>query len=194
MQLLSNLGQSNIAVTVCGATGKSRQLNLDLTNWQTSKQSRSLLTNIGLEPDNSTQYQRHIPGVSLLSAIQQAWVTLTELIHFYVITVKQLITGKIPFLFLLGPVGILMTMIDSFLQGLVVFLWFISHLSLAVACVNLLPIPTLDGGSIVYALLEKIRGKPISIALELLLHRLIYIGLCVLFINLVINDLQRYFG
>ncbi len=194
MQLLANLGHAHIAVTVCGTTGQYRHLSLDLTHWQSSGQSRSLLSSIGIEPDNSAEYQRNIPGIPLVSAIQQTWVALAELIRFYMITIKQLITGKILFLFLLGPVSILMTMIDSFLQGLVVFLLFISHLSLAVALVNLLPVPTLDGGSIVYALLEKVRGKPISIALELLLHRLIFIALSVLFINLVLNDLQRYFG
>ncbi|PJD93436.1 MAG: peptidase [Legionella sp.] len=194
MQLLENLGHAATGVTVCDARQTCRQLTLNLQQWQTTKPTQSLLTKIGIEPDNHKQYQQQVSGIPVLAAMKQAWITITELLTFYVITLKQLITGAIPFLFLLGPFGLLITMIDSFLQGLVVFLSFIAHLSLAVALVNLLPIPSLDGGSIVYTLIEKLRGKPMSIAFELLLHRLVFIGLCVFFINLLLNDLQRYFG
>jgi len=105
---------------------------------------------------------------------------------------KQVLSGTVPFLLLLGPLGLLMTMVHSFLQGLAVFLYFIANLNLAVAIVNLLPLPGLDGGAIVYTCIEKIRGKPISVALEVLLHRLAMIALCVLFIQLIMNDVQRY--
>ena len=82
-------------------------------------------------------------------------------------------------------------MVASFLQGLVVFLYFISSLSFAVALINLFPIPGLDGGSIMYALIEKIRGKPVSVGMEVLLHRLIFIVFCLVLVQLLLNDLQR---
>ncbi len=84
----------------------------------------------------------------------------------------------IPFAVLLGPIGLLAASAGSFMQGLAVFLYFIASLSLAVGLVNLFPIPGLDGGSIIYALVEKIRGKPVPIAWELLLHRLAMIIFC----------------
>lgn len=72
------------------------------------------------------------------------------------------------------------------------FLYFIASLSLTVGFVNLLPVPGLDGGSMVYVLLEKIRGKPISIAMEVLLHRLALILFMLIFVQLILNDLARY--
>lgn len=104
---------------------------------------------------------------------------------------KQLFTGAIPFSVLLGPIGIFAASVASLMQGIAVFLFFIATLSLAVAVINLLPIPGLDGGSIVYAIVEKIRGKPVSVPMELLLHRLVFIIFCVLLVHLLMNDLQR---
>lgn len=104
---------------------------------------------------------------------------------------KQLFSGLIPFSALLGPIGIFAASVASLTQGVVVFMFFIATLSLAVAVINLFPIPGLDGGSIVYALIEKIRGKPVSVAMELLLHRLVFIVFCVVLVHLLMNDLQR---
>lgn len=104
---------------------------------------------------------------------------------------KQLLTGVIPFSVLLGPLGIFAASVASFTQGVAVFLFFIATLSFAVAVINLFPIPGLDGGSIVYALIEKVRGKAVSVPMELLLHRLVFIIFCVLLVHLLMNDLQR---
>jgi regulator of sigma E protease len=46
------------------------------------------------------------------------------------------------------------------------FLYFIGSLSVAVAVFNLFPIPALDGGKLVFLIIEKIKGKPISVKFE----------------------------
>ena len=78
-------------------------------------------------------------------------------------------------------------------QGVVVFIFFIASFSLAVAVVNLFPVPGLDGGSILYSIIEKIRGKPMSVALEVLIYQLMFIAFCLLLVHLVTNDLTRMF-
>ncbi len=131
--------------------------------------------------------------LSFFQACQNAFLQIMGLLYFFLVMLKQLFTGHIPFAALLGPLGLFTAMVNSFLQGLAVFLYFIASLSLSVALVNLFPIPGLDGGSIVYALVEKVRGKPASIAMEILLHRLMFIAFSLVLVQLILNDMQRYF-
>ncbi|MCR9192121.1 MAG: site-2 protease family protein [Gammaproteobacteria bacterium] len=192
MQLFLQLGKAQTQVIVKNTAGINRKTTLHLSHWQDQHQA-SLLENLGLMPDSNPNHLRQIAGEPLFQAVYHATTKGIILGYFYLMVLKQVLSGTVPFLLLLGPLGLLMTMVDSFLQGVAVFLYFLANLNLAVAIVNLLPLPGLDGGAIVYACIEKIRGKPLSIALEVLLHRLAMIALCVLFIQLIMNDVQRYF-
>jgi regulator of sigma E protease len=62
-----------------------------------------------------------------------------------------------------------------------------------VAFINVLPIPGLDGGAIVYGLIEKIRGQPISVALEILIYRLMWVLVFLILIQLLKNDVTYFF-
>ena len=42
------------------------------------------------------------------------------------------------------------------------FLWFLAAMSLSLAIINLLPIPVLDGGHLLYYLIELVKGSPLS--------------------------------
>lgn len=193
MQLLISWGQKDVKITVKQMSdGQIRTLNLDLSQVKLVQQKKSMLTLIGISPDGSAA-NTILRAPSLLKACQQANESMGTLAYFFIILVKQLVTGVIPFLVLLGPLGLFVTSILSLMQGLIVFMYFIASLSLVVALMNALPIPGLDGGGMLYLLMEKIRGKPVSVAMEVLLHRLVVILFCVLLFNLVMNDLIRYF-
>lgn len=192
MRLIMMLDNSAVDVVVENATGTKRHVSLDLTQWRTKHSNASILKALGVSPDLSAHNLQRVDGLPLLQACQQALLQMMRLVWFFLVMLKQLLTGVIPFGLLLGPFGMFTAMLDSFLQGLSVFLYFIASLSLAVAVVNLLPVPGLDGGSIVYALLEKIRGKQVSVGMEVLLHRLVFIAFCLVLVQLILNDLQRY--
>jgi regulator of sigma E protease len=190
MQLIMHLGESNMNMIVKSKNGAKRDVQLNLNAWQLKPKQQHLLSSLGIKT-NPTTPETHITGVSFINANMQAFNTITYLTSFFFIMMKQLITGMLPLSFLLGPLGLLTAMAGSFMQGLSVFLYFIASFSLAVAVVNLLPIPGLDGGSILYSILEKLRGKPISVALEILLYRLALIVFYVFLVQLIINDLER---
>ncbi len=191
MQLIKHLGQHQVPVVMTSSTGVTRQTVFDLSGWHYTHKDTSLLASIGVSPDLARRGEQHVAGVSLIQALCQSWLQMISLLSFFLVMLKQLLTGVIPFMLLLGPFGFFTTMVDSFFQGVVVFLYFIANLSLSVALINLFPIPSLDGGSIIYALVEKIRGKPVSVAFEILLHRLIFIAFCLIFIQLLMNDVHR---
>lgn len=78
--------------------------------------------------------------------------------------------------------------------GLEAFLGFMAFFSINLAILNLLPIPVLDGGHLVFLLIEGVRGKPLSVALRM---RLSQIGLTLLLGIMLLafsNDLFRLFG
>ncbi|ARG99584.1 M50 family metallopeptidase [Legionella micdadei] len=191
MSLVMTLGKKNVPVWVSNEEGGVRKVNLDLSQWHYKKKD-TLLSALGIEAVPANVSNSFVVGQSFMDSIRHAFEQILYLLVFFLVMLKQLITGMIPFSVLLGPLGLFSVSITSFLQGTAVFLSFIASLSLAVGFVNLFPIPGLDGGSIVYSLVEKIRGKPMSIAVEVLLYRLAFIVFAVLLIQLLMNDLQRY--
>lgn len=192
MRLIASLGQANIPFVVQNQQNQPQKLQLDLSRWRFPAVKGSLFSLLGFEMVSPATNQRWVPGTHFFSAAREALVKMVDLFAFFVVMLKQLLTGMIPFTLLLGPVGFFNVSLNSFVQGFSVFLYFIASLSLTVGFVNLLPVPGLDGGSMVYVLLEKIRGKPISIAMEVLLHRLALILFMLIFVQLILNDLARY--
>ncbi|MGM9453828.1 M50 family metallopeptidase [Legionella bozemanae] len=190
MRLVILWGKKDIPVTLIQADGKESKATLDLSHEQFHGVKGSLLTQLGIKP-NTAAAKSVLQASSFMDAIQKTNEFMVNMVYFFLMILKQLFTGVIPFSVLLGPIGIFAASVASLTQGMVVFLFFIATLSLAVAVINLFPIPGLDGGSIVYAIIEKVRGKAVSVPMELLLHRLVVIAFCVLLVHLLMNDLQR---
>jgi len=65
-----------------------------------------------------------------------------------------------------GPLGITVFLANAASYGIGFFLYFIGSLSVAVAVFNLFPIPALDGGKLIFLIIEKINGKPVSVQVE----------------------------
>lgn len=193
MQLIIHWGDAQVPVQVTKGNAKPRNIVLDLSQVKFNQKMGNLLASLGLQPDlkaKKSVLRFPTPG----AAIHQTNKTILHFLYFFMMIFKQLFSGSIPFSMLLGPLGIFAASVMSLTQGLAVFLFFIASLSLAVALVNLFPLPGLDGGHIILTLIEKIRGKPVSIALEVLMHRLMVIVFCLLLVQLLVNDLQRYVG
>ncbi len=90
-----------------------------------------------------------------------------------------------------GPVGIMKTTADEARGGPVPLTFWIGFLSLSLGLINILPFPALDGGRLVFLVLEGIRGRPVDPVREQMVH---YVGLAILFgfIALVtFNDVFR---
>lgn len=189
--LIIGMGRASLNLTVKTISGKQKTLNLDLKQWRIRPSDRSILSSLGISADNKVQ-KKLIIADSSWDAIKKSSNRFAALLYFFIIMLERIVTGTIPFTLLLGPVGILEVTVHSFVQGISVFAMFVASLSLAVAIINILPIPGLDGGSIIYGWIEKIRGKPMSIAMEVLLYQLALIIFVVLLINLLVNDMQRY--
>ncbi len=106
-------------------------------------------------------------------------------------SVKKLIVGAISTKNLSGPITIAQVANATAESGLESFVGFIALLSITLGVLNLLPIPVLDGGHLLYYLIELIAGRPVPERVQvwgLQLGMLIIISIMLLAIY---NDLMR---
>ncbi len=109
-------------------------------------------------------------------------------------TLKGMIVGQISPRELGGPIFIGQVSGQVAAAGMLPLILFMAFLSVNLAILNLLPIPVLDGGHLVFLFIEGIRGKPLSLPVRL---RLTQVGLFVLLGIMVLaltNDLFRVIG
>jgi len=145
---------------------------------------------IGLEVESERERVRVGLGGAVVGGIE-ATAEDSKLILF---ALRGLITLRIPVRELGGPVLIGQISGQTARLGLPAFLSFMALFSINLAILNLLPIPVLDGGQLVFLLAEGIRGKPLSLALRM---RLTQFGLAILLGIMILaltNDLRRVFG
>lgn len=103
----------------------------------------------------------------------------------------QLITGVIGLKHLSGPITIAKSAGQTASYGFTSYLYFLAFISISLGVINLVPLPILDGGQLVFLLLEKIKGKALS---EQTQERLFRIGFFLLILIMGIalfNDFLR---
>ncbi|HSX26820.1 MAG TPA: site-2 protease family protein [Chlamydiales bacterium] len=109
-------------------------------------------------------------------------------------TLFGLVSGYLNPKYVSGPVGIVQVVHHSWMVGGKEALYWMAVISLNLGLINLLPIPVLDGGHIVFSLIEMITKRPIRAKT---MERLIipFVGLLIaLFIYITYQDISRLFG
>jgi len=76
--------------------------------------------------------------------------------------IRRMLTGTASLKNVSGPITIAQVANVSAKRGPDWFLWFLAAMSLSLAIINLLPIPVLDGGHLLYYLIELVKGSPLS--------------------------------
>jgi regulator of sigma E protease len=112
---------------------------------------------IGVIADQ-VSYQQH----SFFSALTTGIKTSIDITRSIVIGIKQIILDERSLDELGGPIKIAKYSAHSASQGLLSVLWFIALISINLGFINLLPIPMLDGGHLLFYGVEALRGKPMS--------------------------------
>jgi regulator of sigma E protease len=90
-----------------------------------------------------------------------------------------------------GPVGIVSLTKEMSELGLAYLLYFAAILSINLGIINALPIPALDGGRILFVLIEKIKGSPVSPRVEGYVHQIGFILLILLMLLVTFYDILK---
>jgi regulator of sigma E protease len=92
-----------------------------------------------------------------------------------------------------GPIGIANITGQAARMGFVYLLQFTALLSLNLAVINILPLPALDGGRILFLLIEKLKGKPVRRDVEAIVHNVGFMLLIALIIFITYKDVIKLF-
>ncbi len=130
------------------------------------------------------------PGEALAAAVTETY----EKSRFTLVMLGQMIVGKASLDNLSGPISIASAAGQTVRIGLEAFLRFLAIVSLSLGVINLLPLPLLDGGHLLYYFVEILTGKPVSAERQALFQRFGVVLLGSLMFIAVFNDLQRLFN
>jgi len=107
---------------------------------------------------------------------------------------RQLFTGAVSPKLLLGPAGIVQATYQMAGFGFGTFINFWGMISVFLAVLNFLPLPPFDGGHVVFVLIEKLKGSPVSLKVQTAIWGASWAGLLVLFVLLTYQDINRWFS
>ena len=106
------------------------------------------------EMQTNVSYPVHL---ALVAAVERTW----DITSFTLVSIQKMIVGAISPKNISGPITIAQLANATAQSGLESFIGFIALLSISLGVLNLLPIPVLDGGHLLYYLVELVMGRPI---------------------------------
>ena len=130
----------------------------------------------------------------VLEALPKGLAKTWEMSALTVRMLGRMIIGDVSVRNISGPINIAAYAGDSARAGLGSFLSFLSIVSISLGILNLLPVPLLDGGQIVYQLVEVVKGSPLSERAMIFGQQFGLLLLVVLMSFAFYNDLSRIFG
>ena len=144
----------------------------------------------GAIPEDMRTRERYGPVASLVRAVDKTW----DMSALTVRLLWNVATGDVSVKNLSGPINIAEYAGFSARQGILAFLSFLAIVSVSLFVLNLLPIPILDGGQIVYQLAELVKGSPLSERTQAAGQKVGIFLLLVLMSFAFYNDLSRLFS
>jgi regulator of sigma E protease len=138
-------------------------------------------------PDNVLREVRYGPLAAIPIALDETWADT----RLTLVAIKKMITGLLSPSNLSGPITIARVAEASVSSGFEGFIRFLAYLSVSLGILNLLPVPVLDGGHIMYYTIEAIRKKPLSDEVQALGLRIGMAMILTLMVFALYNDLMR---
>lgn len=161
--------------------------------------------NVNVEPIKNTKqilgftYNTVREKTNALGIIKYSFLEMEYEIEVVVKSLGMLFTGKVSANDISGPVGIVdiigqtydTTKTEGFFTTSMSMAMLIIMLSANLGVLNLIPFPALDGGRIVFLIIEAVRGKPISKSKEGIVHFIGMILLMILMVLVLMNDIRK---
>ncbi|GKV67833.1 zinc metalloprotease [Sporosarcina sp. NCCP-2716] len=129
------------------------------------------------------------PLKAIAYGAQQTWFWIAKIFEL----LGMLLTGKFTLDALSGPVGIYKATEQVAQYGVFNLMNWAAVLSINLGIMNLLPLPALDGGRLLFFLFEAVRGRPIDRQKEGMVH---FVGIMLLMLLMLVvtwNDIQKFF-
>ncbi|MFA7365062.1 MAG: RIP metalloprotease RseP [Patescibacteria group bacterium] len=166
------------------------------------------LINLSLAPEFDEDLGRNIVGIgmantsfvkypwylALIEGFKNTFAFLWLIIYTLFDMLRGLIIGQPMNVEVAGPIGIAVLTGDMARMGIVYLIHFTALLSLNLAIINILPFPALDGGRLLFLLIERIKGSPIKQSIEALLNNFGFMLLMLLVVFVTFKDIIGLFN
>jgi regulator of sigma E protease len=133
---------------------------------------------------------RYPPGQALVAGLKKTWDMTTLTIQL----LAKMVVGQASWQNISGPISIAQYAGQAASVGLAAFLAFLAVISVSLGVLNLLPIPVLDGGHLLYYFIEVAKGSPLSDQAQMIGQRIGIALLLALMSVAFYNDLARLFS
>jgi regulator of sigma E protease len=143
---------------------------------------------IGIARGTTQTYLRSDPFSALAKGVARTW----DVTVLTVVSLWKLVTGTIPASNIGGPLQIGVAAGQQAQQGLVSYAFFVALISVNLAILNLLPVPMLDGGHLLFFGIEAVQGRPLSVRKREIAQQIGLALLLMLMVFALFNDLTRY--
>jgi regulator of sigma E protease len=131
--------------------------------------------------------------LSFLEAVSESFRQTYAIVELMVVIVVKLLTGDISIDTVGGPIMIAQMAGDQAKAGASSLFQFIAVISVNLAVINLLPIPVLDGGHLLFFLIEAVMGRPVNLKVREIAQQVGMVILIMLMILVFYNDIIRLF-
>lgn len=130
------------------------------------------------------------PAAAIPAALDKTWDVTALTLRL----MGQMVVGNVSWRNISGPIQIAHYAGETASIGLVAFLGFLALVSVSLAIINLMPIPVLDGGHLLYYSIEWIRGRPLSETVQVAGQQAGMLALLVLMGLAFYNDILHLLG
>ncbi|MGH7322522.1 MAG: RIP metalloprotease RseP, partial [Candidatus Rokuibacteriota bacterium] len=144
---------------------------------------------IGIARSSGQTFLRLNPVAALWQGVRRTW----DVTVLTIVSIWKLISGTIPASNIGGPLQIGMAAGQQAQQGLVSYAFFVALISINLAILNLLPVPMLDGGHLLFFGIEAVLGRPLSERKRALAQQIGLALLMLLMVFALVNDISRLF-
>lgn len=151
---------------------------------------------IGVQPQPVTvtvpEELRTLEKYGPLAAIGQAGVKTWDMSALTLQALWGMVVGKVSVKELTGPITIAEIAGSAARQGWLSFMYMLAIISISIGLLNLMPIPVLDGGQVVFQLAELVKGSPVSERMQLISQQIGVVLLMLLMSLAFYNDIARH--
>jgi regulator of sigma E protease len=142
---------------------------------------------IGIARGASPIYRRSDPVSAVGKGVERTW----DVTALTAVSIWKLLTGAIPASNIGGPLQISMVAGQQAQQGLVSYAFFVALISVNLGILNLLPVPMLDGGHLLFFAIEAVLGRPLSMRKREIAQQIGLALLMLLMVFALFNDITR---
>jgi regulator of sigma E protease len=171
-----------LTATLTPEVADENQIHLGGLDWTVSLS--------GLEITEPVRIEKYNLITAWVKGVEKSIATISLVFS----TLGDLLSRQVSPRYLSGPLGIVSITARVAQVGFSELLLFIGFLSVNLGIVNLLPIPIADGGQILFFIIEKLRGKPLSVRKQVIIQQVSIVIIIGLFLYITFHDVLRVFA